>query len=169
MSCLQHQSVKSRRTYQADAPYCRHADWWKNPAEQSREENAPSRYYHKVIGYKLSKKRRKTNWSILYLSSGLQVLTNDEQKFRFYAAKWKAETGHLSVIARRYENQSYKTILEMGAPAIPWILSELKRNPDRWFAALQKLTGENPAKDAVNFYEAVDRWVAWGIANDLIA
>jgi hypothetical protein len=85
-------------------------------------------------------------------------------------AKWKAETGHFSVIARRYEHPAYKAILEMPKPVvISGILKELKRNPDRWFAALQKLTGENPAKDAINFYEAVDRWIAWGIENEYIA
>ncbi|MGA2281635.1 MAG: hypothetical protein ABSG80_15185 [Verrucomicrobiota bacterium] len=89
---------------------------------------------------------------------------------RFYSLvkKWKNETGHFSVIARRYENPAYKAILDMRESAIPMILNELKRNPDRWFSALEKLTGENPAKDAVNFYEAVDRWVAWGIANEYI-
>lgn len=91
------------------------------------------------------------------------------EKFYSLATQWKRETGRFSVIARRYENPAYKAILDMREPAIPLILNELKRNPDRWFAALEKLTGENPAKDAVNFYEAVDRWVAWGIANEYIA
>src|ERR1039458_5976927 len=85
------------------------------------------------------------------------------EKFYLLANQWKRETGHFSVIARRYENPAYKVILDMRESAIPLILNELKRNPDRWFSALEKLTGENPAKDAVNFYEAVDRWVAWGI------
>lgn len=89
--------------------------------------------------------------------------------FYSLANQWKRETGHFSVIARRYENPAYKAILDMREAAIPLILKQLKRNPDRWFSALEKLTGENPAKDAVNFYEAVDRWVAWGIANEYIA
>ena len=91
------------------------------------------------------------------------------EKFYSLATQWKRETGRFSVIARRYENPAYKAILDMRELAIPLILNELKRNPDRWFSALEKLTGENPAKDAVNFYEAVDRWVAWGIASEYIA
>ena len=91
------------------------------------------------------------------------------EKFYSLATQWKRETGRFSIIAMRYDNPAYKAILDMRELAIPLILNELKRNPDRWFAALEKLTGENPAKDAVNFYEAVDRWVAWGIANEYIA
>jgi hypothetical protein len=104
------------------------------------------------------------------LTSG-KVAPSDVLAERFFSLvnKWKNETGHFSVIARRYENPAYKAILEMKSPAIPLILNELKRNPDRWFSALEKLTGANPAKDAVNFYEAVDQWVAWGIANEYIA
>jgi hypothetical protein len=51
----------------------------------------------------------------------------------------------------------------MKDDAVPLILQELQSEPDRWFAALEKLTGENPAKEATNFYEAVDRWISWGI------
>lgn len=91
------------------------------------------------------------------------------EKFYSLANRWRRETGHFSVIARRYESPAYKAILDMREAAIPLILNQLKRDPDRWFSALEKLTGENPTKDAVNFYEAVDRWVAWGIANEYIA
>src|SRR5208282_3901696 len=83
------------------------------------------------------------------------------ENFNSLVNQWRLETKHFSVIARRYENPAYKAILDMQAPAIPLILQELRRDPDRWFAALEKLTGENPAKDAINFYEAVDRWIAW--------
>ncbi|MGA3283422.1 MAG: hypothetical protein ABSD57_03040 [Verrucomicrobiota bacterium] len=105
------------------------------------------------------------------IATSVKTAPTDALAEKFYSLvnQWKRETGHFSVIARRYENPAYRAILDMRESAVPLILNELKRNPDRWFSALEKLTGENPAKDAVNFYEAVDRWVAWGIANEYIA
>jgi hypothetical protein len=91
-----------------------------------------------------------------------------ERKFSQLSRQWKHETGHFSVIARRYQFPAYKAIMDMKSAAIPLILKELKREPDRWFSALQELTGENPAKDAINFYEAVDNWIAWGVSKGMI-
>lgn len=91
-----------------------------------------------------------------------------EGRFEALSRQWKRETGHFSVIARRYQHPAYKSILEMKSAVVPLILKELRREPDRWFAALQALTGENPAKDAINFYEAVDNWIAWGISKNFI-
>lgn len=91
-----------------------------------------------------------------------------EQEFQNLASKWKRETRHSSVIAKRYQNPFYKAILDKGFPVVPLILKDLRHDPDRWFAALEKLTGENPAKDSENFYEAVDRWIAWGIAKGYV-
>lgn len=90
---------------------------------------------------------------------------------RFFnlARQWKDETGHYSVIGKRYRHPAYKAILELKEEAIPLILAELRRNPDRWFDALEKLTGEDPASNAETFYEAVDDWIAWGIANEYLA
>jgi hypothetical protein len=90
-------------------------------------------------------------------------------KFNRLAKEWKRVTGHLSVIGRRYQHRSYLAILDMKEEALPFILEELRREPDRWFDALERLTKQNPAKKAQNFYEAVDLWIAWGIANDLIS
>lgn len=84
-------------------------------------------------------------------------------RFQDLVQQWKKETAHYSVIARRYQNDAYKRILKLGSNAVPLILEELRRNPDRWFSALVKLTGANPAEHARTFYEAVDKWTAWGI------
>jgi len=88
-----------------------------------------------------------------------------QRQFSIHVAEWKRQTRRSSVIADRYQQSDYKAILEMPKPEIiSLILDELRREPDRWFAALCELTGEDPANEAINFYEAVDRWVAWGIS-----
>jgi hypothetical protein len=118
------------------------------------------------------------SWQKLYLDpmdtdffnpENWEIGTRIEEQFllasRFHdlVQRWKKETGHYSVVARRYQNDSYKKILDLKSDAVPLILEELRRDPDRWFSALVKLTGENPAEHAKTFYEAVDKWIAWGI------
>jgi hypothetical protein len=91
-------------------------------------------------------------------------------RFYSYVNAWKRDTGHFSVIAQRYQHPSYKAIVEgIGTAAVPLILEELRRNPDRWFSALVTLTGENPAENVSTFYEAVDKWISWGIANQYLS
>jgi hypothetical protein len=92
-----------------------------------------------------------------------------EVKFRALASEWKRATAHLSVLNKRYKHPSYQAILQLGPAIVPFVLNELRREPDFWFEALEELTGANPAKGAQTFYEAVDRWIAWGIANEQIA
>jgi len=85
-----------------------------------------------------------------------------EQRFHALAAEWQTETGHYSILARRYAHPAYKKILDMGEGAVPLILHELAKRPDRWFEALSALTYENPARDAATFDEGVRAWLAWG-------
>ena len=98
-----------------------------------------------------------------------QSLSSTEEEFNQLASKWKHETRHFSITVRRYANPAYKAILAKKEKAVPFILKELRRDPDRWFDALEEITKENPAKDASTFYEAVDCWVSWGIANGHLA
>jgi hypothetical protein len=58
----------------------------------------------------------------------------------------------------------------MGKKVIPLILRELEHEPAPWFAALQAITGENPADQqlAGNFARMADAWIEWGRRHDLI-
>lgn len=94
--------------------------------------------------------------------------SEDEALFRGLATEWKRETQHLSVLAKRYQHPLYIAILGMGAGIVPFIAIELKRDPDRWFDALERLTGVNPAKDAATFEDAVDSWIKWSRDNKYI-
>jgi hypothetical protein len=106
---------------------------------------------------------------IAYSISSESGLSEDEIIFDGLAEGWRRETGDCSVLSRRYKHPYYVAILEMGGAIVPLILRELKRQPERWFDALERLTGENPAKGAVTFDEGVRRWIAWGIAKKYIS
>lgn len=69
---------------------------------------------------------------------------------------------------------SYQKIIAMGEKALPFILSDLRDNPDQpdqWFWALRVITEQNPVSDAHrgNFPAMVRDWLQWaenvGIAN----
>jgi hypothetical protein len=65
----------------------------------------------------------------------------------------------------------YQRIIGMGAPVVPLILEELRREPDQWFWALEAITGENPvpAGSAGKVREMAAAWLEWGKRHGLIA
>ena len=52
----------------------------------------------------------------------------------------------------------------MGPAAVPLILSELRREPDHWFVALKRITGDDPVPDEVrgNIEQMAEAWLRWG-------
>ena len=100
----------------------------------------------------------------------MQISENQslQERFNKLATEWKQETSHISTLGKRYKHKAYGEILSMGESAVPLILNELRRDTDWWFDALEKLTNRNPARNAQTFYEGVDEWISWGIAQELI-
>lgn len=78
------------------------------------------------------------------------------------ATRWKAETGMLSSVSRKIRHPAYQKIIELGVQVIPLILREMRVRPAFWFAALEALTGVNPAKNAETFEAATEAWLKWG-------
>jgi len=99
-------------------------------------------------------------WSVMRVS--LRSPNVIEERFNSLADQWRNETGHYSILARRYLHPAYNAILAMGRPVVPFILRELAHRPDRWFSALSALTGFDPSRGATTFDEAVDAWLDWG-------
>ena len=88
-----------------------------------------------------------------------------EAEFQCCAAAWKRDTGHLSVAGQIAKHPSYRRIIEMGKPAIPLILEDLRQEPHHWFIALDELTGESPElseEDYGSIDALSDAWVKWG-------
>lgn len=86
-----------------------------------------------------------------------------EKRFRILASRWHKETAHLSVVSARAAHPAYQEIIEMGKPALPFILKALQKNPDHhWFWALHTISGEDPGKKGSNFSQARQAWLRWG-------
>ena len=81
------------------------------------------------------------------------------------AAVWRAGRGPASDVADLVGHPAYRKIVAAGGRAVPFLLRELRRRPDHWFAALRELTGENPVAeaDAGRVRRMAAAWVAWGV------
>lgn len=89
-----------------------------------------------------------------------------EQRFRSLVAAWKASAGVSSSLSERFAEPSYREVVAMGEPAVPWVLAELEREPDWWFAALKEMTGADPVLPASRgkLREMALSWLEWGRA-----
>jgi len=86
-----------------------------------------------------------------------------EATFRALVKQWKKDTEVMSSIARMTKHPAYQQIIDMGEAVIPLLLAELKREPDFWFAALQKLTGVDPVpkEHAGKIKLMAKAWLEW--------
>lgn len=88
-----------------------------------------------------------------------------EAEFMRLADQWVEDTGHLSNVATKARHPAYQAIIQMGEEAIPFLLRELERSPNDWFAALYRITGADPIqKSSYGIVEEMaDAWIAWGM------
>lgn len=93
-----------------------------------------------------------------------------EARFRALAKQWKKDTETDSSILRMIRHPAYQEIIGMGEPVVPLLLAELQREPDFWFAALQKITGADPVPKASagKIDEMAKAWIDWGRAKGLL-
>jgi hypothetical protein len=87
-----------------------------------------------------------------------------QERFRRLVDLWKQDTRFLSSTTRKIHHSAYQEIVGMGRDAIPFILHELRDQPDDWFWALQAISGESPDADCEpgRFDLMRDRWLEWG-------
>ncbi len=81
--------------------------------------------------------------------------------------KWKSRTRHLSNTAQIALDFAYQQITGIGPEAVPLILTELKRETDHWFWALEAITGENPvtSEQSGDIEATACGWIEWGRKN----
>ena len=84
-------------------------------------------------------------------------------RFGHLADQWIAETAMLSSIQRRVEHAAYRRIIDIGAPALPFILERLRDQGGYWFPALAAIAGVDPAAGLAGYDEARAAWLGWGI------
>jgi hypothetical protein len=89
-----------------------------------------------------------------------------EERFRYLAETWKAETAHLSNVSKKSIHPAHQEIIGMGESAVQLILHDLGDTHDDWFWALTAITGHNPIpdEDAGNINKMVEAWLRWGRA-----
>ena len=100
------------------------------------------------------------------LSSDIYSFLNDHLSipFEILKEKWKDETGHLSSITDIAMHPSYQQIIGLGQSVVYLILSEMEKEPDHWFWALQSITGEDPVspEHRGQIGEMTEAWLRWG-------
>ena len=106
------------------------------------------------------------NWS----NTG-QVIFKDEDRLKFERLKeeWYDERRYLSSFSKIFSCPSYLSIIAMEHKAIPYILADLRSDdPEYWFDALTKITGEDPVPDDVrgNRFRMAKAWITWAEKNE---
>ena len=96
--------------------------------------------------------------------------TTDDKKFSMLASTWEKDTQAISSSIDMFSNESYLQIIGMGRKALPFIFSELKKEPNHWFLALKSITGIDPVKkeDRGNVLKMTESWLAWAKENRYI-
>jgi hypothetical protein len=91
---------------------------------------------------------------------------NDGELFHKLKKQWHKERGATSSTTKIVACLSYYKIIGMGQRALPFILRDIRRNPDNpdhWFWALEMITRANPVP--ANMYgkhaEMARAWLSW--------
>ena len=97
------------------------------------------------------------------LKAGNQTLA-DRATFEQLADEWERERPRGVDIEQMTSHPAYQQIIDMGMPAVPWLLQRLEQRPGHWFAALNRITGEHPVpmESLGRFKEMTAAWLEWG-------
>ncbi len=92
-----------------------------------------------------------------------EIINETRIKFILLKNNWKEKKKLISSTTQINEIASYQEIIEIGNDVLPFIISELKKEPDFWFEALAQLTGVNPIKDEnLGKVELMSKdWIEW--------
>lgn len=103
------------------------------------------------------------NWDEIICQAIAQPSDKVEAEFNERANRWERQTAIHSAPAPKILHSDYQTIIgKLGRAAIPFILKRLPASGSDWLWALEHITGENPAKDAGRYADAVQAWLQWG-------
>jgi hypothetical protein len=93
-----------------------------------------------------------------------------QERFKNLAAEWKQKSRHMSNTAQMAMLRPYQRIIGMGELALPYILEELRNEPDQWFWALEAITEESPVPpEACGRVQLMaEAWLEWGRKRGLL-
>ncbi len=101
-------------------------------------------------------------WNASNMSQSETVLSRET--FERLADEWLRERPHDVDIAQMTQRPAYQDIIDLGEPAVPWILQRLAHKPDHWFVALSSITGASPVPPASRgrLGKMTAGWLEWG-------
>ena len=90
--------------------------------------------------------------------------TVSRENFNRLAAEWKSQAEFLASPTKIAELPAYQAIIAVGPAAVPLILNELHIEPDHWFVALKRITGEDPVPEDArgDIDRMAEAWLDWG-------
>ncbi len=91
---------------------------------------------------------------------------------RFHALlnRWRVDTALSSRIQDKVDSRAFQAIVQIGRPAVPLIVKELRHHPDFLFLALHRITGENPVPaNCTKPSDMVEAWLSWADRNNVPA
>jgi len=103
-------------------------------------------------------------WRARWLEDFLVVpQATPAERFQKLAGTWKSAVRFLSDTDEMCSHPAYQEIIGMGSVALPFIFSELEREPDNWFWALKAITGADPVPDEHrgNIALMAKDWLGW--------
>lgn len=62
-----------------------------------------------------------------------------------------------------HKSKYLEHIISYGEDMLPYIIEDLKKEPQHWFYALEKITGRNPVKDSDSgdILKMTEQWINW--------
>ena len=90
-----------------------------------------------------------------------------KSEFERLADEWERERPRGVDIAEMVKHPAYQRIIEMGEPAVGWLLERLAEKPGHWFPALNRITQANPVPEESQgkLKDMTEAWLSWGKLN----
>ncbi|MFA5010548.1 MAG: hypothetical protein WC644_01220 [Ignavibacteria bacterium] len=112
-----------------------------------------------------------TNYSRLveYRVDNLYKLNTIRVKFEYLSNIWKQDTSFSSKKYEKYSHPAYKEIISMGYGVVPFIITDLKKEPNFWINALKEITKTDPVinEHKSNIMLTINDWLNWAEENYL--
>ena len=88
----------------------------------------------------------------------------DLAEFERLADEWERDRPRGLDLTAMAMHPAYQHIIDMGLPAVPWLLARLERLPGHWFLALNRITGAQPVlpENEGNLKAMAEDWLRWG-------
>ena len=95
------------------------------------------------------------------------VEPTDRERFNELADEWESDRPRGADVAQMTQHPAYQRIIDMGEPAVPWLLQRLAEKPNHWFVALNAITDARPVppESRGRVKEMAQAWLDWGRQN----